>query len=268
MSANKIFDTAGKVTTLIVVLALLLFFLSDVVKVDERQVAIITRMGRFTDSRTAGWSLKIPVIENVAAIYRTDIQSISDTAASATKDQQSVNLKVNTQYRIDVTKMQEIFRQFKDQDTLNKTIVPPLIQEAVKASTTQFSAAELLEKRDMLKTKIEEALSKRFDEYNLKVVAVNVENIDFSEQFDKAIEQKVIAEQEVEKKKQELEKEKLQSQIELTKAQAEAEAVKVKGQAIKDNPGVLELEKIKKWDGKLPQVQGSAQPIIDLTPKN
>ncbi|STE84218.1 putative serine protease [Escherichia coli] len=38
-----------------------------------------------------------------------------------------------------------------------------------------------------------------------------------------------------------------------TKAQAEADAIRLRGEALRQNPGVMELEAINKWNGTLPQ---------------
>jgi regulator of protease activity HflC (stomatin/prohibitin superfamily) len=47
-------------------------------------------------------------------------------------------------------------------------------------------------------------------------------------------------------------------------AEAETKALRLKGSAILENPRIVELSAIEKWDGKLPQVSGSATPFISL----
>jgi len=253
------------VISILVILQVAGFLLTDIVRVSEREVAIITRFGQVIDQRTAGWSVKIPYIDNVAATYDLTVKSFSVEALSATKDQQTVKIKVNVQYKIDSSKGQDIFRLVKDQKSLEDFIVPPFIQESVKASSAKYTASELLEKRDMFKSDVEKALQERLKEYFASVVAVNIENVDWSDQFDRAVEEKVIAEQGALRKKQELEQAKIQAEIDITKARTEAESTKIRGAAIRDNPETLEKAKIDKWDGKLPQVQGGTGTIIDLT---
>jgi len=50
----------------------------------------------------------------------------------------------------------------------------------------------------------------------------------------------------------------------LTMAQAEAQAIKIKGDALRDNPGLIQLNAIDKWDGHLPNVNGGAMPFINV----
>ena len=242
-------------------------FFIDIVKVNERQAAVITRFGKVVDIHTAGWYFKTPWLDNVAAVYDAGVQSISAEANAATKDQQTVKIKVNVQYQIDTSKANEIFRLVPSQRQLDELIVPPIIQEAVKSTSAKFSASELLEKRDFVKTGTEEALNSRLKEYYILIKTVNIENLDFSEAYDKAIEQKVIAEQQVLQAQQRLNQEKLETEIKITKAKGDAESTKIKGEALKANPETIEKDKVDKWDGKLPQVTGAGSNIINLEKK-
>ncbi len=255
------------VFSILLILQLAGLFFFDIVRVSEREVAVITRLGKVTDIDSAGWHLKIPWIDRNAAIYDLGVQSSTAEASAATRDQQSVKINTNVQYRLDGSKAKEIYQLVKDQKYLNESIIPPFIQESIKAISTKYTAGELLEKRDVVKSDIEAALQNRLREYYSNVVAVNIVNIDWSDGFDKAVEQKVIAEQDALRKKQELEQAKIQAEIDVTKAKGEADATEIRGKALKQNPETLEKAKIDKWDGKLPQVEGTSSPIIDLTKK-
>jgi regulator of protease activity HflC (stomatin/prohibitin superfamily) len=258
----KTLTTRG-IIILAIVLALISFFTLDLIKISDREVGVITRFGKAINIQQ-GWGFKVPVIDQHAVTYDTSVQSISVNANAATSDQQTLIIKVNVQYQIDPTKAIEIYKLVKNQKYLNETIIPPFVQESVKASTTKFTASELLSKRDLVKSEVETALSKRLSEYYSKVVSVNLENIDWSDAYDKAIESKVIAQQDAEKAKQTLEKAKIDSEILLTQAKAEAEATKIRGESLKQNPETLEKAKIDKWNGVLPQVTGQTSTLINL----
>jgi prohibitin 2 len=259
-SVNQYQISKGSVLLAIVILAIISFSILDIVKVNDRQVAVITQFGKAV-SVANGWSVKIPFIQNHSVTYDTSVQSVSVDASTATSDQQTLKMKINVQYRLDGSKAIEIYRLVKDQDYLNANIIPPFIQEATKASTTKFTAGELLQNRDKVKAQIEQALESRMKEYFSTVVAVNIENIDWSDGYDKAIESKVITQQETENAKQRLEKAKAESEVRITEAKAEAEANKLKKESI--TPELIQLEalkieeqKVKKWDGKLPSATG------------
>lgn len=48
------------------------------------------------------------------------------------------------------------------------------------------------------------------------------------------------------------------------RAQAEADAIKLRGEALRQNPNVMELEAINKWNGQLPQYMTEG-PILRLS---
>jgi regulator of protease activity HflC (stomatin/prohibitin superfamily) len=240
------------------------FGLFDVVKINERQVAVITRFGKVQSANSGGWFIKTPFIDSVATIYPTDIQTVNVVASSASRDQQTLSITVNAQYRLDSSKSLEMFKAFKSEEQLETNILPPILQEVVKTVSSRYSSTELLTARDVIKLEIEKLLQERLNEFFVKIVSVNIVNLDWSDAFDKAIEAKVISEQQTQQKKQELIKEELEAQIIITKAKAEAESTVIRGQALKLNPETLEKSKIDKWDGKLPQVQGAGNSIIQL----
>jgi regulator of protease activity HflC (stomatin/prohibitin superfamily) len=111
----------------------------------------------------------------------------------------------------------------------------------------------------------------------LIVESVQVENIDFSDAYEKSIEQRMLAEVEVQKVQQNAEREKVQAEIAVIQAKAQADAVKLqgdaeahainaRGRALRDNPALIELVQAEKWDGKLPttMVPGQTVPFINV----
>ena len=54
------------------------------------------------------------------------------------------------------------------------------------------------------------------------------------------------------------------AQQRIAQANGEAKAIQVQGDALRANPQVLELKKLEKWDGHLPQVTGGANPFVSL----
>ena len=120
------------------------------------------------------------------------------------------------------------------------------------------------------------------------IEAVQIENLDFSSEYEKSIEQRMLAEVEVQRLRQNAEREKVQAEIVVTQAnaranavraqaQAEADAIKLRGdaeaqaiaargKALGENPSLVSLVQAEKWDGKLPatMVPGGSIPMIGL----
>jgi len=53
----------------------------------------------------------------------------------------------------------------------------------------------------------------------------------------------------------------------LIMAQNRAQALKIEGDALKENPGLIQLRAIEKWNGTLPSVNGGAMPFLNIQPK-
>jgi regulator of protease activity HflC (stomatin/prohibitin superfamily) len=109
------------------------------------------------------------------------------------------------------------------------------------------------------------------------VDSVQIENIDFSDAYEQSIEQRMLAEVEVQKVQQNAQREKVQAEILVIQAKAQADAVKLqgdaeahainaRGRALRDNPALIELVQAEKWDGKLPttMVPGQTVPFINV----
>jgi regulator of protease activity HflC (stomatin/prohibitin superfamily) len=259
--------TAIGIISAILVLFLVSTFVFDFVKVGEREVAVITRLNQYERTVGAGWNYKTPFITAHATTYNIATQSVDIQMASTSKDQQAVQLSLNILYRIDRNKVEDIYKTIgggginqPSGDERIKIIIDPIIQDVAKSVSAEFQATEQLTERSTFGNKIQETLKSRLSEYNIILERVNITNIDFSEEFNKAIERKVVAQQLAEQKKFELEAEKNQLEVERVKAQT----VDIQGQALRANPEVLRNKTIEKWNGVLPQVQGNNDVIIDL----
>ena len=145
----------------ILVIALVIvgsFLINDIIKINEREVAIITRFGKVQSANSGGWFIKTPIIDSVAAIYPIDIQTINVVASSASKDQQTLSINVNTQYRLDSTKSLEMFKAFRSEEQLEKETLPPIVQEVTKTVASRYTSSELLSGRDSIKLEVEKLL--------------------------------------------------------------------------------------------------------------
>jgi regulator of protease activity HflC (stomatin/prohibitin superfamily) len=131
-----------------------------------------------------------------------------------------------------------------------------------------------------VKDKVHEALIDRLAKFHIIVVDVSITDLQFSDEFTRAIEAKQIAEQEAFKKRYELEKAKQEAAIEIAKAEGDKKAIiaRAEGQAeaqrllrVSVSPEIIKLkeieaqmEAIKKWDGKMPSVTGGSLPMFDI----
>ena len=159
------------------------------------------------------------------------------------------NIKVSINYQIDGANVVELYK--KVGTNYSNTILEPAIQETIKGVISKYTSEELVTKRSGISLDINNTLNERIKIYGINSVSVAINNFDFSEAYNQAIEQKAVAEQNVLKAQQELEQAKVEAERKVVEAEATNKANELLKQNVTDE--VLMKQFIEKWDGKLPE---------------
>jgi regulator of protease activity HflC (stomatin/prohibitin superfamily) len=224
-----------------------------------------------------GMHFLIPFVESSQAVdVRVQKQDFAATAASM--DLQEVKATVALNYHLDPAKVADIYQDVGS--SYQATLILPSVQESIKAITARYNATSLISERPEVKDRVHESLIDRLAKFHIIVVDVSITDLQFSDEFTKAIEAKQIAEQEAFKKRYELEKAKQEASIEIARAEGDKKATiaRAEGQAeaqkllrVSVSPEIIKLkeieaqmEAIKKWDGKMPSVTGGSIPMFDI----
>ena len=175
-----------------------------------------------------------------------------DGASAGTKDLQQVHTDIVVQYRLNASKVPHIYKEFGL--NVDDKVLGPGINEAFKSVTGHYTSEELITKRDEVSNSITEHLRTKMAPFNIDVSGVSLVNFGFSADYQKAIESKVIATQNKLKAEQDLERIKVEAASRVAQAKGEAEAISIQATAIQSNGGAnyVQLQWIEKWDGKLP----------------
>ena len=250
--------TIGRLAGLLAIVILLLNGF-EVVGAGERGV-VFSKLGGVQEGvRGEGLQFKIPFVQDIIAMD-VKIQKSETDASASSKDLQTVHSRIAINYHITPDRASAIYQDvglsFKER------LIDPAVQEAVKASTAQFTAEELITRRAEVSTQIKGSLADRLLAHNILVDEFNIVDFTFSDVFNVAIESKQTAEQAALKAQRDLERIKIEAEQKITSAQAEAEAQRLQRETITDT--LLQLRAIEKWNGVLPQVSGGAVPFIDL----
>lgn len=230
---NKKINPIGVVIALIAVVGLGLIPKSFHT-VEAGQIAVVKHLGEAREVRTAGTYFDFWVTETYE-YYDAKVQNMSLTTQAYSKDAQTMSIAMNVQYKIDESKVIDIANHYGTIDMLANRIESIAI-EKTKATLSSYSAMNIIETRSQISPLVEDTIKSAVnEEYCVDIVAVVLTNIDFSDAFEKTVEDKMIAEQE--KLKAEYEKEtaivnaqkelevaKLQAQAKLERAKADAEA--------------------------------------------
>ena len=233
-------------------------------------IGVRTQFGAVVGNELSpGLQIKVPFIQTIETIdCRT--QKIEADANAASKDLQNVSSKIAVNFSVNPELAVDLYKQIGN--NYKSVIIDPAVQEVVKMITAQFTAEEIITKRSDVSMKMTSLLTDIIADNGIKVEAFNVINFDFSEEFNKAIENKQIAQQQALKAEQDLNRIKIEAEQKTVQAKAEADALKLQKQEI--TADLLELRRIEaqlkaieKWNGQLPTYNGGdAVPFIDITP--
>lgn len=257
----------------VLALVAIIVILNSITFITSGTVGIIATMGTVNEVPLyEGPHFRAPFITRVTTMdIKTNKSDASCNAAS--RDLQTINMIVSVNYSVDKTSAPRLYKTVGL--SYSGMIIVPAIQEAVKATAAQYSAEELITRRQEVSGNIKQKLYEKINSYGINVEQLNIINLDFSEQFDNAIEAKQIAEQTALKAEQDLVRIKTEAAQTVVKAQAEADATKAKADAeaysirmvqeqLLKNPDYIKYVEVSRWDGHRAQVEGGAMPIIDL----
>lgn len=219
-------------------------------------VGVKTQFGKVQDTMlNEGMNFKVPYIEKIVLVdCRT--QKCEYVMEASSKDLQKVsNIKIALNYNVDKAKANQLYREVGVD--FKSVIVEPAIFECVKQGMSQYTAEELITKRSEVSSVIVELLTNRLTSKGILVTALNITDLNFSAEFDAAIEKKQITEQQTQQAKYELEKAKVENEKKVENAKAEAEVMRQQNSQITEQTLKLkELEVqeklIEKWNGQLP----------------
>jgi regulator of protease activity HflC (stomatin/prohibitin superfamily) len=234
----------------------------SVYTVESGQRAIVFTFGKITSIAGEGLHVKIPFTQNILKVdVRT--QKAEAPAAAASKNMQTVSTTLTLNYHFDPTKLEQLYSTVGLE--VEHKIIAARIQETVKAVVARYTAEELLSMREQVKNEISSNLTRQLQAYHIIVDdgGVQITNFDFSKQFNEAIENKQVAEQNALTSKNNLERIKIEADQKIAQAKGEAEAIRIQAEAIRAQGGkeYVNLKAIEKWDGKLPAYMGGNGPV-------
>lgn len=255
---------------------------SSATTVDSGFVGIVKRFGAvdLDNALPEGLNWVAPFVISVHQMD-TRMRAATHRSMASSKDLQTVTTEVSVQFYLNGALAPKMYQQIGTLASVESSIISPAIQESVKSVTANYAAEELITKRDAVKTQIKSkiidfitvTLAEKEINGAVQVANVAITDFEFSIEFNRAIELKVRAEQEALQAKNEkvkrvtqaeaanaerrLEADSAAYQIK-TSSEARAKAIELEAKSLKSNPELIQLRLAEKWDGRLPQVSGSA----------
>jgi prohibitin 2 len=210
-------------------------------------------LGKVSDTfKPEGFGTKTPFVSHIVSIPVRQLTRVLPSECYSS-DLQQVNVSLRVLYRIPEASVVRIYKEYSG-DPFD-SLIAPRIQEALKEVTAMQSAEQIVKKREEIKAKALIASREKIGAI-LDVEDIVLENITLSDELEAAIESKMVQEQEAAKARFTQQKAQIEADTAIIKAKGEAEAIRVRAEAIRDNPGLIQLQIVEKWDGRSPLVIG------------
>jgi regulator of protease activity HflC (stomatin/prohibitin superfamily) len=180
-----------------------------------------------------------------------------------TKDVQQANIKYAMNFRPDPAHVHTLYKTV-GVNWENK-LVPPVVSGIMKQIVGTYDAVDLIENRGKATAEIQKAITEALAPRHVIFDRIELVNIQFLKEFEKAVEDKVIAVQRAVEEKNKTVQIQEQAKQTIISAEAAAKSMKIRADALTANAKLVEYEAVQKWDGKLPQYMlGGATPFIQV----
>lgn len=227
---------------------------------------ILVKNGKVTgDPVTEGIYFHTPLISKYVEMNVRE-QKYAFQTQGYSKDAQLVGIEYAVNFKPDALQIHRIYEEvgFYWQEVLVKQILEGNIKEV----TGRYTAIELIEKRQELIEKISEVLLSEFLKKRIHLISFEITNMDFDNEFERAVKNKVIAVEEAKEAQNRTVKVREEADQRIIAAKAEAESMRIRSNALSQNKSLVEYEAVQKWDGKMPQyMMGNSIPFVNLQGK-
>lgn len=268
--------------------------------VDQTERGVRLRYGAVIGTAQPGLGFKVPLMDTVEKVSVKTSTFTWDKMNAYSFDQQPADLKISVTLRAAPEKVADLYAKFGLLQTAVNQLVSPVVNQQVKVVFGRYTAVKAIQERGPLNSAIKDAITATLkDDPMIIIESVQLENIEFSQNYLHSIEQRMLAEVEVQKLQQNAEREKVQAQITVTQAtakanavraeaqanaeatrlngeakasnikitgEAEAAAIEARGKALGNNPNLVTLVQAERWNGVLPttMVPGSSVPFVSV----
>ena len=259
-----------KVVVGVVLLGALVMLMNIFGTVVAGERGVLLRFGEVVPGgiKAPGLYTKIPFIDQVVMLP-TQIQKYTAPATSSSKDLQVVSTEVTLNYQLMPSQVGEIYSNLRSD--YESRIIEPYIQEAVKSTTANYNAEELITQRPDVKNELQNLIDERLRPRGMSVVQLSITDFQFSAAFQQAIEAKVTAVQEALEAENALIRVQFEAKQQIARAQAEARSLELQKSQI--TPLLVRLRRlevqrtaVEKWNGVMPNVvtSGGPVPMLDV----
>jgi regulator of protease activity HflC (stomatin/prohibitin superfamily) len=277
------FAAAGAVFILLILCAMGSWF-----QVDQGERGVVLRNGKLVGIAAPGLGFKVPFIDSVKTISVREHTFNFDKLEAYSYDQQPATLRVSVTYRVPEARVDDLYSEYGTLENLQSRVLERRTFDAVKNVFGRFTAVSAIQNREKLGVDVNTAVRTAMGETPVVIAGVQIEEVGFSNAYEQSIEQRMLAQVQIETTRQQKDTAVINAEIQVLRAQADADAlraqftaeadgiklrgeaeataIRARAEALATNTNLVNLNAIDKWDGKLPttQIPGAAMPFIGI----
>jgi len=260
----------------IVALIVIIVLWNGFVTVPEGHIGLVLRFSAVKGQLAPGLHLLIPFVDKVETMNIRE-QKYEFKAETFSKQQQNVYIDLAVIYSLNKDSIEETYKTIGTLEDVEAKIVRPMANQIIKSIIPEYDTIKVhtnrQEIRDKTVKKLNEAMNRgsiTADGADVPTVGVvfhevNLVNIEFSDEYTNAIEEKQVAEQKV--GKAQLEKLEAEERKQIAKINAEAKKIEQELVNASLTPAIIQSRWIEKWNGVLPSVMSgdSSGLILDMS---
>jgi prohibitin 2 len=231
--------------------------------VDTGYRGVETRFGEVvSDSLKEGWHWYNPLTSDITELDVRS-QNLEYKIACYTKDLQPAQITIGVIANVERSSAHLLYKDYgKDWED---RIMPQNIEGSVKTVVGLWDAVDLISNREKARSEMQNRLSESLGDKYIQVVKLDIMNIDYSDNFETAIEKKVVAVQAAIEAQNKTIQIKEEAQQKVISAKAEAESMRIRANALTQNKALVDYEAVQKWNGVLPTyVMGNSIPFVNI----
>lgn len=249
-------------------------------QIDTGNIGVESTLGQ-VKKETMPPGVYFTMFKRVTEVSAKELRLELNDMKPQTKDKITLaDLDVDVFYQIDSSKAAEIMTKWpgdaielkgEEGVRLGNNYVTRQAREAIYNAISQYGSETVHTERVSIAAKVVESLQKDLDESAGKgmffVRSANVRNLVTDPALEAAIKENANRNFQIASKQKEVELAKAEADRKRVEAQGDADAIRLRASAIQAQGGkeYVELEAIKKWDGKLPtSMTGNVTPFIHV----
>ncbi|HAT3668141.1 TPA: SPFH/Band 7/PHB domain protein, partial [Citrobacter freundii] len=229
---------------------------------DDKGVGEVVGVGRYW----TGWNTEVYIFPTFK-----QMKTYEDAFNFQMSDGTTIGYHIGVAYKVDPTKVTTVFQTYrKGVDDITDTDLRQKIADSLNRLASRMSTDKFIDggKADLLTNALKE-IQDEMGPIGIQVVSLSyVGKPEYPPTVIDSINAKVTANQKTLQREQEVKQREAeanmlraeadgQADAKLKLAEAEAKSIKIRGDALRQNPEVMQLEAINKWNGTLPQYMTS-----------